>query len=185
MHADEIASFRALLQAQAAPAKTQPRSWLQLGRRRDDPFAPAALVERPPPASIAAPEPLTLERVVLDWSAPAADPPPSRPPRFGRRDEAVPAAEDGEPADPEQALGELRRRAVMLFAPAPAWDDVHSTPDLPVEREAPGTGPAPGVIAGWSRVRPPSAQRRILARLEAVFMVEQQGLDARRAAVAA
>jgi hypothetical protein len=57
-------------------------------------------------------------------------------------------------------------------------DDGRPASPQPAVRE----GPAPGVIAGWSRTRPPNAQRRLLSRLGAVLQAERQGLDARRAA---
>lgn len=43
-------------------------------------------------------------------------------------------------------------------------------------------GPAPGVIAGWSSLKPPGAQVRLLRRLGAVIEAERQGLAARLAA---
>lgn len=188
MDASEIASYRALLQAQAAQPGP-PRGWFGRGRRRADAIllTPVPTTPAPAPLTMAEPlaaEPLTLETVLAEAAAPPVPPPPARPPQFGRREEPRAAPIDAV-ADGEQRLGELRRRAVMLFAPAAAWDEAHSTPDMPVDRPERTSAASPGVIAGWSRVRPPSAQRRILARLEAVFLVEREGLDARRAAASA
>ena len=192
MTAAELAHFRSLLQSQATPPKPPARSLFERMRGR------LTLVERvdlPPVA-----EPAELDRLDLDqgaslapaapitWEqllAPAA-PPPRSPPAFGRRDSegsaaprlvlVQPAAADEPQAPPPEPP--VRRR---LLGP-----EVFSTPDeerpQPVAAVPRGEAPAPGVIAGWSRVRPPSAQRRILARLEAVFLVEQQGLEARLAA---
>ena len=117
--------------------------------------------------------PQAAARWELDPGVPApAAPPPSRPSAFGRRsptDLAAPPA----PAEPEDPL----------VRSAPAWTAPLATPDVAPER-APRPAPPGGRIAGWSHVRPPSAQKRVLARLEAVFIAEREGLEARRAGVA-
>lgn len=185
MTADELASFRALLQAQAPPPPRPDRGLFARMRAR------LTVVERTEPPAGHTPRarpagPPRLEAVIWDGTAhPApADPPPSHPPAFGRREigpepQAAPVPAPLTPG-PAFAAVRLRRRR----EPAEAFSTPEEPPPTTFASEAPlrSEGPAPGRIAGWSTRRPPSAQRRILQRLEAVIGAERQGLDARIAA---
>ena len=177
MTAAELASFRALLQAQAAAQPSPDRGLFARMRSRltvvEGAAAPrAGLVQAGP-----------WPRLELVAAVPAderpADPPPSRPPAFGRRDgpPSPPRPPNGEPA-----VSQLRGPALAdFFATPDELDDPRAEPPPPASTPK-ADRPTPGVIAGWSRARPPSAQRRLLGRLEAVLQAEREGLDARRAA---
>ena len=187
MTAAELASFRTLLQAQAPSPPAPDRGLFARMRARLTVVERSEPFEAPPPRKRPALAPPRLATVA--WEAAdvrVADPPRSIPPVFGRRetgagvevvDPPVPALTAARGETPERVAVRLRRSACL--------DEAHATPDeLAAERPSPRPvdTPAPGSIAGWSRSRPASAQRRILQRLEAVFTAELEGLDARIAA---
>ncbi len=185
MTASELASFRALLQAQTAPPPRPDGGLFARMRAR------LTVVERgdaPPPTPLAratGPHPhLTLVEAGSEEDR-AADPPPSTPPAFGRRDGGPPPPElpvaSPRPVRPDlDAPVRLRAAAppAELLSTPDELDDPRPEPSAPARIKA----PAPGVIAGWSRARPATAQRRLLGRLEAVLLAEHEGLEARRAA---
>ena len=169
MTAAELASFRALLRDQAAAPSRPDRSLFERMRSR------LTVVEGGAPARSDAPARGALAARAaagVAWSAAddvLADPPPSEPPLFGRRSHDAP-----------DALEATRwSSAASRFEPPSTPDELDDRPPPPSVRR---DGPAPGVIAGWSRARPPSAHQRLLGRLEAVLLAEREGLDARRAA---
>ena len=117
-----------------------------------------------------------------------AGPPPSRPGSlFGRK--------PPEPQTPSAILMDKLTETLVLDRPvlpsvrlrreeAPDHALVSETPYHAEDLADPPTpvGPAPGIIAGWSKEKPPSAQVRLLRRLAAVIEAERQGLGARLAA---
>lgn len=183
MTAAELASFRTLLQAQALPPPRPDRGLFARMRAR------LTLVERAEPSGDAPrrtlPPPPPPRLAASSWDETdvrVADPPPSTPPVFGRRETGPEAA-----AEPARAPAQAPELETVRLRPRPGShvEEEHATPDeLPAQRRPSVSAAAtpPGTIAGWSRARPPSAQRRILRRLEAVFVAELQGLDARIAA---
>lgn len=179
MTADELASFRALLRAQAAGPPRRGRVFPARGRSADA-GAPAGVAAAAPVfagwETVAEPLPATA------WPVqPLADPPLRAPPLFGRREaEEAPALAE-RPTAPV-GCAEPLTLAAALPPPAPhLWEVGPSTPEEePSRSRAPAAAPVGG--GGWTRARPPSAQRRLLARLEAVFLAERLGLDARREA---
>ena len=156
----ELQHYRAMLQAQAveAPPKRrlfgQPSAALIVGEA--GPAAP------PPPRQSLAPRRVSL---------------------FGRRRPAPPEALTEPllldiPAAASAPVGQRLRLHTPVAAGHFAETPFHAE-DL--ADPIPG-GPAPGVIAGWSAAKPPSAQLRLLRRLCAVVDAEHGGLRARLAA---
>ncbi len=182
MTAAELASFRALLQAQAPVPPLADRGLFARMRARLTVIENDVPVAREAPTGVCRAPTLEVISATDPAQAPVdsrlADPPPAQPPAFGRRD-------GGAPQLPPPALEAIAppKRPARTF-------EVDSTPDelddLRAEavslRASHAEGSATGVIAGWSRARPISAQRRLLGRLEAVLLAEHEGLNARRAA---
>ncbi|CAN5326598.1 hypothetical protein BH09PSE2_BH09PSE2_26250 [soil metagenome] len=149
----ELAHYRALLLAQASEPE---RRGLFGGRSR----------------AIPAP------RLVVAGDTHA--PPPPRPgaSRFGRRPVEVDVVAETPlllttPA-PEPPVMRLRLSPDRHLAETPFHAEDLADPHPPA-------GPRPGVIAGWSTVKPPSAQTRLLRRVGCVIEAERQGLNARLA----
>ncbi len=167
MTADELASFRALLRAQAEAPRRRPR--LLAPRERRPVVAAAAPVAPSPPC---APWPVSRAEILV-LAASAAAPPPL----FGRRAVDAVAATPDATAAPRLSPEPLTLRTVVSPSAPHLWE----VPPTAPEPEPPPSPPAvaPG---GWTRARPPSAQRRLLGRLESVFLAERLGLDARREA---
>ena len=109
-------------------------------------------------------------------------PPPPRPgaSRFGRRpaEAAVAAVETplllDQPAPPLPIRQRPRPAPEHHLAETPFHEEDLADPPQP-------SGPRPGVIAGWSTAKPPSAQRRLLQRVSCVIEAERHGLNARLA----
>lgn len=179
----QIAEFRALLRAQAAPSSPRRTPLAERFTGRSAVSLQEDVGVLAPPHT---PELPTYEATIMGALAlKVADPPPLRPPRFGRRADPEGAAPVGERADEPDTLLLLGANPPAAAARAVAWS--YETPDVEPQRAPPPPAVPSGPLAGaqgWSRVRPPSAQRRLLARLEAVFLAEAQGLEARRAAAA-
>lgn len=181
MTAAELASFRALLQAQSPGPPLADRGLFARMRARltvveNDAPTPR---EPPQPARLAPRLEVVATAAPVPSDGPLADPPPAQPPAFGRRGGWAPPtwASSPEPAEPVPS-----RRAAASIEACSTPDELD---DLRNEAAPPSPrvdGPTPGVIAGWSRARPQSAQRRLLGRLEAVLLAEREGLGARRAA---
>ena len=194
MTATELASFRALLQAQASAQPGPDRGLFARMRARLTVVEGGAGLAAPSPdvSLRTASRPPVAARVEEDdllAPGPVADPPPSQPPAFGRRDavDERPASKAAhpKPAPDPAAVLELTQAVRLLHCPAapagPCTPDDLDDPRVEVVATR-SQGPAPGIIAGWSRTRPPGAQRRLLGRLEAVLLAEREGLEARRAA---
>lgn len=181
MTSDDLAQFRALLRAQAAPA---PRAGLAsrlrglvAGRSEQT----GALGLRPMVVSLddGPVVALTVSPALIDEA------------RFGRRAEeaadirlAQQAAEGApmlltaaiEPA-PSSARVLLRLRADETMQTPCSPDDPRDSSWIDLASRQPA--PSPGSIAGWSVQKPPSAQSRLLSRLIVVCDIERQGLEAR------
>ena len=153
----ELARYRAMLQSQAVEAP----------RRSVFPARPQMTV------------------VAVPGRPPALSTPVGPPPRrveslFGRR------APEAVTQPPEAMVLESPvAEAAPLVRRGPLSAELAETPyhaeDL--ADPPPVSGPSPGIIAGWSSAKPPSAQVRLLRRLAAVVEAERQGLASRLEAV--
>ena len=154
----ELQHYRAMLQAQAAEAP--PR------RRLFGEPSGSAVVRLTDVPHLAPTRPsLAPRRVSL----------------FGRRHPSPDTDTGGEPLLLETPVaGPLASpQRLRLHTPVAAGHFAETPFHAEDLADPPPSGPMPGVIAGWSAVKPPSAQIRLLRRLCAVVEAEREGLSAR------